>query len=67
MSGLTGCAMFNKGQLHYNRTTTVGQELVDLQTAKEKGALTDEEYEKVKKEILKGGPVSVEESCSKDQ
>ena len=27
---LSGCASFNKGTMRYSRTTTIGQELVDL-------------------------------------
>ncbi len=61
--GLSGCAMFNSGTMHYSRTTTMGKELVDLQEAKAKGALSDEEYAKAKKDILEGGPVRVEQSC----
>ncbi len=59
VGGLTGCAMFNKGTMHYNRTTTIGKELVDLQDAKAKGAISEEEYIKAKKEILDGGPIKV--------
>ena len=33
--------------------TTLGQELLDLDKARETGAITDEEYEKLKKEIIK--------------
>ena len=62
--GLTGCAMFNKGTLHYSRTTTIGKELVDLQEAQAKGAISDEEYTKAKKDILEGGPLKVEKTCS---
>jgi hypothetical protein len=62
-SGLAGCAMFNKGTLHYNRTTTIGKELVDLQEAKAKGAISEEEYAKAKKDILTGGPLKVEKPC----
>jgi hypothetical protein len=58
---LSGCAMFNKGTMHYSRTTTIGQELVDLMTARNKGVLTDEEYSKLKKEIMAGGPLQMEE------
>ncbi len=58
--GLTGCAMFNKGTLNYTRTTTIGKELIDLKDAREKGALTDDEYKKVKKDILEGGPIKAE-------
>ncbi|MEI6210035.1 MAG: SHOCT domain-containing protein [bacterium] len=64
VSGLTGCAMFNRGTVHYNRTTTIGKELVDLQDAKAKGAISDEEYTKAKKEILEGGPLKVERMCA---
>jgi hypothetical protein len=60
VSCLTGCAMFNKGSLHYNRTTTIGKELLDLQEAKARGAITEEEYVKAKKDILAGGPLKVE-------
>jgi hypothetical protein len=34
-------------------TTTKGQELLDLDTAHEKGLLTEKEYEKQKEQILK--------------
>ena len=61
--GLSGCAMFNKGTLHYSRTTTIGEELVDLQEAKAKGAISDEEYTKAKKDILEGGPLKVDKAC----
>lgn len=63
MAGASGCAMFNKGTLHYSRTITVGRELVDLKDAMDKGALTQDEYAKAKKDILEGGPVRFEASC----
>jgi hypothetical protein len=56
MAGLSGCAMFNKASVQHTRTTTIGQELVDLQDAKDKGIVSDEEYNKLKREIMKGGP-----------
>ena len=56
MACLSGCAMFNKATVTQTRTTTVGQELIDLQEAKDKGIVSDEEYGKLKKEIMKGGP-----------
>ena len=34
-------------------TTTLGQELSDLQKAHESGAIDDKQYEKAKKELLK--------------
>lgn len=64
VSGLSGCAMFNKGTLYYSRTTTMGTELIDLQEAKAKGALSDAEYAKAKKDILRGGPLMVGERCA---
>ncbi len=60
LAGLTGCAMFNKGTMHYNRTTTIGQELIDLKDALNKGAISAEEYIVVKKDIMEGGPVKME-------
>ena len=33
-------------------STTMGQELTDLQKAKEQGVITEKEFEKAKKEIL---------------
>jgi len=57
IAGLSGCALFNKVDLEYHRTTTIGQELIDLQKAKDKGVISDEEYFNAKKEILAGGPL----------
>ena len=63
---ITGCAMGNKGTVYYTRTTTVGQELLDLQQAKDKNALTEEEYEKAKADILKSASCNVKIECSND-
>jgi hypothetical protein len=51
IASLSGCAAFNytKPTVQHNRTTTIGQELIDLQDAKDKGVVTDEEYNKLKK------------------
>jgi hypothetical protein len=57
VAGLSGCALLNKVDVEYSRHTTIGQELIDLQQAKEKGVISDEEYFNAKKEILAGGPV----------
>jgi hypothetical protein len=64
-AGLSGCAMFNRGMMNYTRTTTIGKELIDLKDAKDKGALSDEEYAQTKKAILEGGPVQVSPACKK--
>lgn len=63
--GLSGCACCNRGTLYYTRTTTMGKELVDLKDAKDKGALSDEEYAKAKKEMLEGRPIKIEPACKK--
>ena len=60
LASFTGCAMFNNGTLHYNRTTTIGKELVDLKKARDNKAISEHEYIKLKEEIMKGGPIKVE-------
>ncbi len=62
VSGISGCAMGNRGTVYYNRTTTIGQELLDLQKAKDEGALSEEEYDKVKEDLMKCGSFKIE--CS---
>ena len=51
---LSGCAgaAFNKLDLTVSRNITIGQELIDLQAAHEKGVLSDTEYMEAKKNIL---------------
>jgi hypothetical protein len=60
MVSLTSCAMFNKGTMHYNRTTTIGKELIDLKKARDNEVISEEEYTKLKEEIMKGGPIKAE-------
>ena len=36
-----------------NNTTTMGQELMDLESSFEKGIITEKEYNRAKKDILK--------------
>lgn len=57
VAGLSGCALLNKVDVEYSRHTTIGQELIDLQKAKDKGVISDEEYFNAKKDVLAGGPV----------
>lgn len=64
-AGLSGCAMCNRGTMYYTRTTTMGKELIDLKEANEKGALSDAEYSKAKKDILDGGPIKIDAGCKK--
>ncbi len=66
MIAISGCAMGNKGTVHYSRTTTIGQELIDLKEAKDKGALSEQEYNKAKEQLLKYcAPVKLEYSLDK--
>jgi len=52
-AGLTGCGGGKGGEVKSDiRSTTVGQELIDLESAYKKGAITKEEYENLKKKIL---------------
>lgn len=45
-----GCGRSTKVE---NRTTTTGQELQDLEDARNKGLLTEDEYNKKRQEIMK--------------
>lgn len=51
---LSGCAAaaFNKVSITANRHITIGQELMDLKDAHEKGIISDSEYMETKKQIL---------------
>ena len=60
MVSLASCAMFNRGTVHHSRTTTIGQELIDLKEARDNEAINEEEYNKLKQEIMEGGPIKVE-------
>jgi len=49
---LTGCvAAIGNGE---TRSATVGQQLVDLQKAKDAGALTEAEFQEQKAKLLRG-------------
>lgn len=51
-AGLAGCGGGGPEVKSDVSTTTVGQELMDLQTAYKKGVITKEEYESVREKIL---------------
>jgi hypothetical protein len=54
---LTGCLALSlgSGETHEVKNATVGQQLVDLQKAKDAGAITDAEFQAQKAKIL-GAP-----------
>ena len=48
----TSIELFNKKSDTTNITTTVGDELIDLQKALDSGAINQEEYDEMKEKIL---------------
>ena len=50
--GLSGCGRKQKN-VQTTTTTTLGQELVDLQQAYEKGIITEKQYNDMKKKAMK--------------
>lgn len=52
IAGLSGCAILNRADLQYTRTTSLGQDLIDLKDAKDRNAITEEEFEAAKKALL---------------
>ena len=53
---IISCGSFNEGQaeLHINKNVTTGQELMDLQTALDKDIITQEEFDKLREDIING-------------
>jgi len=51
--GLSGCGGGKSSVQATTSTTTMGQELMDLDESRNKGIITDDEYKKAKKAILK--------------
>lgn len=52
---LGGCAAFNRASVTHTRSTTMGQELIDLRKAKDAGLVNDAEYERTRRLILAWG------------
>jgi len=50
---LQGCSGGGAKVQSQTSTTTLGQELMDLEAAYKKGVITEKEYERAKKEILR--------------
>jgi len=49
-----GCGSFNEGQaeLHINKNISTGQELLDLKAALDEGIINQEEFEKLREDII---------------
>jgi len=52
MAANVGCIGLQGGSDVVKPEQTLGQELIDLNKAKEEGAITNEEYEKLKKKLM---------------
>ena len=50
----TGCvvSLGNRGTPKHSEETTLGQELIDLKAARDSGAMTPDEYEDARRELL---------------
>ena len=53
MFSLSGCGGGGASSTMENRSTTTGQELLDLDKAHKQGIITQKEYDQKKKEIMK--------------
>ena len=53
-TALSGCAIGNRGEITYNNNVSRGQELMDLKTARDSGAITDQEYQSQKEKVMRG-------------
>ena len=51
---LSGCGGGDAVTQTTNKTTTTGQELIDLDKAHKQGILSDKEYEEAREKILEG-------------
>lgn len=59
MAILSGCAIGNDPTLYHTRTVSIGQELIDLQKARDSQVITEEEFKKAKKELLDNISISI--------
>jgi len=53
---IVSCGSFNEGraELHINKNISTGQELLDLKAALDEGVINQEEFEKLRENIING-------------
>ncbi len=51
---ISGCGGGGAKTFYMHRNTTLGQELSDLQSAQQRGAITQDEYQEQRERLLKG-------------
>ena len=61
MTSLTSCIAVGTGGEKVHNHPTVGQQLIDLQKAKDEGAITAKEYEELKDKVKKAPLISAKE------
>jgi uncharacterized membrane protein len=61
MISLVSCIAVGKGGENINHQPTLGQQLIDLQKAKDEGAITQQEYENLKDKLKKSPLISAYE------
>ena len=61
VASLTSCIAVGSGGEKIQNHPTIGQQLIDLQKAKDEGAITAEEYEELKDKIKKSPQISAKE------
>jgi hypothetical protein len=61
MTSLTSCIAVGKGSEEINHHPTLGQQLIDLQKAKDEGAITQKEYDELKAKIKDSSLISAKE------
>mgnify|MGYP001545212363 CR=1 FL=1 len=58
---LTSCIAVGKGGKQVHNQPTVGQQFIDLQKARDEGAITSKEYEELKDKIKKSPLITARE------
>jgi hypothetical protein len=61
LASMTSCIAVGSGGEKINNQPTIGQQLIDLQKAKDEGAITQKEYEELKDKLKKSPPASPKE------